>query len=396
MPLILDGLTAIDLTQNVAGPFCAQLLGDFGAAVIKVERPGVGDDGRTFAPEWDGESTAFLAHNRNKKSVAIDLNHPRGLEIVRRLVAKADFFVHSMRIASVESRGLTYEQLSALNPALIYGSISAFGEQGPLRELPGYDPLGQAYSGIMSVTGHPGSPPTRVLVPIIDMGSGLWLFMGLLAAVIERNKTGKGSIVAASLLETGVAWTNLLMTNYMATGKVPEKAGSASPSLAPYEAFETADRPILIAAGNDRLFAKLCEALGLEGLDRDPRFISNSRRTENRAELRRLIEEHTRRRTAGECVELMRKAGVPCSKINSLDEVYADEQVAAVGMLKAAPPGFRIPGFKFMDLAVSINGEKAAVRSMPPRVGEHTDEILRWAGYSAADIASLKAAKATA
>ncbi|MGH7916444.1 MAG: CaiB/BaiF CoA transferase family protein, partial [Candidatus Binataceae bacterium] len=258
MPRTLTGITCIDLTQNVAGPYCTQLLGDFGADVIKIERPGGGDDVRRFHPSWNGEATAYLCYNRNKKSVCLDLDDARGREIVQRLSARADIFVHSMKPGSAEARGLGYDDLRASNPRLIYGSISGFGETGPLKNLPGYDPLGQAYSGIISVNGHPGGEPARVVVPIIDMGSGLWLFSGILAALIERGQTGKGSRVSASLLETGVAWTTLLLTNYMATGAVPGPIGSASPTAAPYEAFQTADSWILIAAGNDRLFVKLC------------------------------------------------------------------------------------------------------------------------------------------
>ena len=227
MPNTLDGIVAVDLTQNVAGPYCTQLLGDFGATIIKIERPGSGDDSRRYAPAWrgggaePGDSTAFLAYNRNKKSVCVDLDHPAGAEIVRRLAKSADIFVHSLKPGSAEARGLGYDDLKAQNPRLIYAAISGFGESGPMRNLPGYDPLGQAHSGVISVTGHPGAPPARVVVPIIDMGSGLWLFSGVLAAIIERGKTGRGARVGVSLLETGVAWTTLHMSNYMATGEVP-------------------------------------------------------------------------------------------------------------------------------------------------------------------------------
>ena len=269
MPNTLDGIVAVDLTQNVAGPYCTQLLGDFGATIIKIERPGSGDDSRRYAPAWQGggaeagDSTAFLAYNRNKKSVCVDLDHAAGVEIVQRLAKSADIFVHSLKPGSAEARGLGYDDLKAQNPRLIYAAISGFGESGPMRNLPGYDPLGQAHSGVISVTGHPGAPPARVVVPIIDMGSGLWLFSGVLAAIIERGKTGRGARVGVSLLETGVAWTTLHMSNYMATGEVPERTGSASPAAAPYEAFETADGWIMIAAGNDRLFGRLCELLGI-------------------------------------------------------------------------------------------------------------------------------------
>jgi crotonobetainyl-CoA:carnitine CoA-transferase CaiB-like acyl-CoA transferase len=295
-----------------------------------------------------------------------------------------------MKPGSAEARGLGYDDLARENPRLIYGSISGFGEKGPLRNLPGYDPLGQAYSGIISVNGHPGSPPARVVVPIIDMGSGLWLFTGILAALLERTKTGKGAKVATSLLETGVTWTTLLTTNYQATGEVPGPAGSTSPAAAPYEAFKTSDSWVLIAAGNDRLFGELCNALGLEELPRDPRFVSNNERVPRRHELHEILERETARHAADALMDILRKAGVPASRINSIDQVFADEQANALGMFPPAAPDFRIPGMKFVDIPVSINGEKAAIRRMPPRLGEHTEEVLVGAGYSRAEIESLR------
>lgn len=391
MPAILDGLTVVDLTQNIAGPYCTQLLGDFGATVIKIERPAGGDDGRRFAPLWQGESTVHLANNRNKLSVCADLDDPRGREIVRRLARTADVFAHSMKPGSTESRGLGYEDLAPENPRLIYASISGFGDIGPMKNLPGYDPLGQAYSGIISMNGHPGSPPARVVVPIIDQGSGLWLFSGVLAAIIERGRTGKGSRVRTSLLETGVAWTTLMMTNYMATGEVQGPAGSTSPAAAPYEAFQTADAWVLVAAGNDRLFGRFCAVLGLADLPGDPRFASNSVRVPNRLELHDLLERETRRFPTTALIAELQRAGVPVSPINTLDQVFADEQVNTLGMFAPVAPGFRIPQMKFVDIPVSIDGERSVKRLMPPRLGEHTEEILRAAGYSDADIAALRA-----
>lgn len=394
MPHTLQGLTVIDLTQNVAGPYCTQLLGDFGATVLKVERPHSGDDSRSWSPRMGhDEATTFLAFNRNKKSICVDLDHSLGQEVLRKLAGKADLLVHSMRPDSVESRGLGYERLSAENPALIYCSISAFGEVGPLKNLPGYDPLIQAYTGIMSVTGYPGHPPARAGVPVIDMATGMWAFIGILAAVLERGRTGKGGKVTASLLETGVAWMTLLATNYMATGQVPERIGSASHVIAPYEAFQTADSWILIAAGNDRLFANLCRVVDAPGLIRDPRFVTNKQRVVNRDELHRIIEERTKRERSERWVQLMRKAGVPCSSINTVDKLFDDAQVNALGMIKPAPD-FRIPDFKLVDVPVAINGERASLDLMPPELGIHTDEVLRWAGFTEGQIASLRKERA--
>jgi crotonobetainyl-CoA:carnitine CoA-transferase CaiB-like acyl-CoA transferase len=389
--MTLDGITVVDLTQNVAGPYCTQLLGDFGATVIKIERPNGGDDVRRFAPLWNGESAPYLSYNRNKYSVCIDLSRPRGLEIIHRLVRDADILVHSMRPGSAESHGLGYEQLRADNPRLIYGFISGFGDKGPLSTLPGYDPLGQAYSGIISVNGHPGSPPARVVVPIIDMGSGLWLFSGILAALLDRAKTGDGAKVATSLLETGVTWTTLLMTNYQATGEVPIPAGSTSPAAAPYEAFATGDRGwVLIAAGNDRLFAKLCNILACPALATDPRFATNPDRVARREELHRLLEIETQRYGVDELIRLLRQADVPASRINSIAEVFADEQVNALEMFPQVSPEFRIPQLRLVDIPVSIDGEKSVKRLMPPRLGEHTETILRQAGYSKRELEILR------
>jgi crotonobetainyl-CoA:carnitine CoA-transferase CaiB-like acyl-CoA transferase len=386
MPRTLEGMMCVDLTQNVAGPYCTQLLGDFGATVIKIERPRMGDDARRFFPFWQNESTAFLTYNRNKKSVCVDLDHPRGREIVHRLTAKADIFVHSMKPGSAESRGLGYEDLSRENPRLVYGSISGFGDKGPLKELPGYDPLAQAYSGIISVNGHPGSAPARVVVPIVDVGSGMWLFIGILAALFERGSTGRGARVAGSLLETGVVWTSLLMTAYQASGEVPGPIGSASPAAAPYEAFETSDSWILIAAGNDRLFEKLCRLLDLPELPQDARFKSNGERVPRRHELHEILEHETRRRTTDEWIRRMREAGIPAGPINQLDKVFKDEQVNALGMFPAVPSAFRIPDLKLVDIAVSINDQKSVKNQMPPLLGEHTEEVLRSAGYSDAEV----------
>lgn len=395
MPRTLEGLMVVDLTQNLAGPYCTQLLGDFGADVIKVERPDGGDDGRRFAPLWHGESALHLCCNRNKKSVCANLDDPRGQEIVRRLARRADILVHSMKPGSAEARGLGYDNLKGENPGLIYASISGFGDTGPMSHLPGYDPLGQAYSGIISVNGHPGAPPARVVVPIIDVGSGIWTFSGILAAVIERGQTGKGSRVTVSLLETGVTWTALLMTSYMATGELPGPGGSASPAAAPYEAFQTADSWVLIAAGNDRLFAKLCGVLGLPELPSDPRFVSNSERVPRRAELHEILERATRRYSSEELVRLLREAVVPVSVINTLDKVLMDEQVNTLGMLPPVPPDFRIPDLRFVDIPVRIDGERSLKRLMPPLLGEHTSEVLQALGYSEAEIELLKRDRVT-
>lgn len=393
MANILSGLTVIDITQNVAGPFCSQMLGDLGATVIKIERPGHGDDTRHWHPPlWGEESSTFLALNRNKKSVCIDLNDPKGQEIVQELCKTADIFVHSLKPGSEESRGLGYEQLSALNPSLIYASISAFGDVGKMKNKPGYDPLIQAYSGIMSLTGNEGDDPARVGVSIIDMATGMWCLIGILSALHQRNETGKGSKVASSLLETGVAWVTLQMSTFMASGKLPKKWGTGMATTVPYQAFKTkGDQWAIIAAGNNRLFKSLCTALDMPELVDDPRFESNSVRVQHRKELQQLIEERTTQYELDDLVALMEKYSVPSCPINTLDRVLRDEQVNALNIIKPVE-GFRVEDFRIVDLPFRVNDERGQLQSPPPLLGEHTEEILASLNYSKEQLEKFKSA----
>ena len=391
---ILKSITVLDLTQNIAGPFCTQLLGDFGADVIKVERPVGGDDARKWlSPSSHGIGTAFLAVNRNKRSVGIDIATPQGLAVVRRLADQADVLVHAVRPGSLEARGLGYDDLQKTNPRLVYCAVSAFGESGPLARDPGYDPLIQAFTGIMSVTGHPDRPPARAGVSVIDMGTGMWAFIGILAALYQRKETGSGARVATSLMETGVNWMSIFLTHYMGGNFIGQRMGDVTPMTSPYEAFRTSDGAVLITAGNDKLFAAVCNALGLPALASDPRFVSNVLRVANRPALHALLEERISRMNAADCVALLREAGAPCSTINSVDAVEANEQVAAMRMIRPLPAP-HVPDFRTVDLPVAIDGEKASLRHAPPLLAAHTDEVLQWAGYSAAEIASLKASGA--
>lgn len=391
---ILKGITVLDLTQNIAGPYCTQLLGDFGADVIKVERPGSGDDARRWVPPASyGIGTAFLAVNRNKRSVGIDIGVPQGRDVVRRLADRADVLVHAVRPGSLEARGLGYDDLAATNPRLVYCAISAFGESGPLAREPGYDPLIQAFTGIMSVTGHADRPPARVGVSVIDMGTALWAFIGTLAALYRRQETGRGGRVTTSLMETGVNWMSLFLTHYMGAGFVGQRLGDVTPMTSPYESFATRDGVVLITAANDKLFAAVCSALGIADVAADARFASNALRVANRPALHALLEARTATYATTECVERLRAAGAPCSPINSVVEVHDDAQVAAMRMIKPLPAP-HLPDFRVVDVPVAIDGEKASLRQAPPLLGAHTDEVLRWAGYAAAEIAALKACKA--
>lgn len=392
MPDVLRDLRVLDLTQNIAGPFCTQLLGDFGATVWKVERPGLGDDARQWAPTWGTSGTAFLAHNRNKNSICIDLANPKAQAVVGKLARCADVLVHSMRPETIERHGYGYETLSRANPRLVYCAISAFGEVGPLRDLPGYDALIQGYSGIMSVTGNVGESPVRVGVSIIDNAAGLWAFCGILAALLRRATTGKGTKVTTSLAEVGISWVGMLMTNFLATGRVPAKMGSAAPLAAPYEAYRTADDWIMIAANNNRQFHKLCNVIEAGCLAANSKFSTNELRVKNRQELRTAIEEKTATRPTNHWVGALRHAGVPCNAIHTIDQLCNDPQVQALRMIVPMPSPDN-PDYKTIDIPISLSGERAIRNSLPPRLGGQTDEILRAAGFADAEIGALRADK---
>ena len=391
MQRMLQGVRVIDLTQNVAGPYCTQILGDLGAEVIKIERPGTGDDTRAWRPPaWGDHASTFLALNRNKKSVCVDLDAPEGQAIVARLARDAHVIVHSLKPGSAESRKLGYGDLAADNPALVYCAISAFGQTGPMKGLPGYDPLMQAFTGIMSVTGNEGDDPVRVSVSLIDMGSGMWAAMGILAALREAERTGRGSRVDTSLLETGVAWMTVFVANYRATQALPRKMGSAMAMTSPYELFHAKDGSVFIAAGNNRLFAQVCTALGLDHVPADERFATNPARVKNRDAVHSILEEVTRTLPAAEVVRRLQERGAPCSAMNNVQQMLESEQVAAVNIVQplsmADGDDHRVVGVPF-----SINGHRARDHRPPPLLGEHTRGVLETAGLSAGEIEALAA-----
>jgi len=388
--LPLEGIVVADLTQNVAGPFCAQILGDMGAEVIKVERPGRGDDARAWAPPWWGdESSAFMAFNRNKKSLALDLKHEAGLTVLRRLVARADVFVQSLRAGVIDELGLDFAGATALNPQLVYCSITAFGTRGPLADRPGYDPLMQAYGGLMSINGHPGAEPARVGTSIVDMGTGMWAALGIAAALRQRDATGRAVDVTTALFETALMWVCYQAMGYLASGEVPAAQGSGTAMIAPYQAFPVADGYVMIAAGSDALFVRLVEALGAPELARDPRFADNPSRVTNRAALVDAVAALTRARKAGDLLDALRAAGVPSAPIQRIDQVLADAQTQASGMLVGAPHP-RVPDYRSIGLPIQWNGARPGVRRVPPKLGEHDADVLTWLGYTLDDIRTLR------
>ena len=391
---ILADLRVLDLTQNVAGPFCTQILGDMGAEVIKVERPGRGDDTRLWQPQAaGGESATFQALNRNKRSVCIDLDHAEGQAAAARLAAGCDVVIHSMKPGSAESRGLGFETLSAANPRLIHCAISAFGSVGPLSALPGYDPLLQAFTGVMSTTGNDGEDPVRVGVSLIDMGTGMWAALGILGAVIERGRTGRGLPVEASLMDTGVAWMTIPVAGFLASGMLPRKMGSAVAMTAPYELYRSADGRVFIAAGNDNLFRRVCSGLGDPALATDERFRTNALRVANRPPLRDAIEALTAGQTTAAIVAALRRAGAPCSELHDVGQMMAHDQVEASGMITSVTGEYG-PEQRVVSVPLKLDGARSTALRPAPSLGADTDAVLAETGFGAAEIAALRRAGA--
>ncbi len=386
----MEGIRVVDLSQNIAGPYGTQMLADLGADVVKVEPPG-GDPARTWGPPfWEGETPLFLSTNRNKRSICLDLKSDGGREVVERLVDSADVFVQAFRTGVIESLGFGYAQLKQRRPGLIYASVTGFGSQGPLREMPGYDPLIQGYSGFMSITGHPDGPPARAGASVVDLGTGILVALGVLTALRDRDRTGKGTHVEASLLDTSLGWVSYHLYGYLASGRVPERMGSGIGMIAPYEAFATKDGELMIAGGNEAIFSRLCEALGLSEVATDPRFVDNPTRVAHRDELHKIIEARTAELTTAELRALLEQHHVPCSPIQDIGQVVDDPQVRASGMLDPCPHP-RIPNYRNLGFPLRFDGDRPALRSVPPLAGEHTSEVLEELNYSRAEIDSLAA-----
>jgi crotonobetainyl-CoA:carnitine CoA-transferase CaiB-like acyl-CoA transferase len=366
----LRDLRVIDLSQNLAGPYCAQALGDLGADVIKVEPPG-GDPARAWGPPFhDGASTIFRAANRNKRSVVLDLKSDDGRALLWDLIADADVLIQSFRAGAAERLGFGSEQVRARYPGLIYCSVTAYGADGPLRDLPGYDPLMQAHGGLVAVTGHPDAP-ARVGTSIIDMGTGLWATIAVLAALRERDRIGVGTHIVTSLFDTALAWNAYHLMGWFADGRNPAPHGTAFALIAPYGAFPCSDGEVMIAAGNDGLFRRLCAALDMDAAD-DPAFASNAARVAGRAAIDARVANATRAWTVDALLERLRAAGVPCAPILDIAAVAVDPQTRASGMLDPSASGADCPDVR---APVRYDGARPAVRRAPPAAGEHDAEI---------------------
>jgi formyl-CoA transferase/CoA:oxalate CoA-transferase len=387
---VLEGIRVLDLTRNLAGPFCTMTLGDLGAEVVKVEQPGAGDDTRHWAPpRWGDESATFLSCNRNKRSLAVDLSDPEGAELVRELARRSDVLVESFKPGSLDKRGLGWDHLRHENERLVYCSISAYGQEGPERDSPGYDPILQAYTGIMHLTGWPDGPPARLGVGALDLGAAMWAVIGIQAALAERERTGVGGRVDTSLLETATYWLSYHLGGYLGSGDDPVRSGTAAGFIAPYETFPTADGDLMVTAANDNLFRAFATGIGLPGLVGDERFRTNPERVRNRQALRDLIVVRMATRSARQWEDVL-KATVPCTRVRTVGELAEDEQLAAIDLVKPLPAA-GAPDLRAVDLPFRRDGERAARWDPPPALGEHTDDVLTELGLDADRIAALRA-----
>ena len=386
----LDNIVVLDLSRILAGPFSTQILSDLGATVWKIESPW-GDDTRKWGPPFiEGESAYYLSANRGKKSMIVNLRDERGQAIIKQMAQKADILVENFKVGDLARRGLDYDSVSKINPRLIYASVTGYGSRGPLKERPGYDPLIQAYTGVMSLTGHPDGPPARVGGSVVDVGTGILTALGILAALRERDKTGKGTHVEASLLATSLGWVSYHIQGYLASGEVPGRMGTGLASIAPYEAFRTEDGELMISAGNDGIFSRLCQSLGLAELLDDERFRDNPTRVANRDAVHALIEVKTARMSTEELRALLDEHRVPCAPIRDVSEVVDDEQVRANELLEPVEHP-RIPGYRDVAFPLQFDGVRPGTRSVPPMAGEHTAEVLAELGYSEQEVASITA-----
>ena len=389
----LRNITVLDLSRGLSGPYCTMQLADMGARVIKIERPGAGDDTRAWGPPFvEGESAYFLSINRNKESVTLNFKHPEGRRLLDALVARADVLVENFRPGTLEDMGLGHQALAAKHPRLIYTSISGFGHTGPLRDRAGYDAVLQGEAGLMSVTGPADGTGYKLGVAIADLAAGLFAAQGTLLALYAREKTGVGQHVDVAMLDSVAALLTYQAGIYFATGEAPKRAGNAHPTVAPYETFRAKDGDVILAAGNDALWKKFCKVAGLEAHVADPRFATNRERVGNYAALRPIVAEAFLTKTRAEWLTLLNDAGIPAGPVRDLHEVLTDEQLLARDMVHTLQHSAAGP-VQVLGVPVKLSDTAGSVRTAPPALGEHTEQVLTGdLGVSAAKITELRAA----
>ncbi len=394
----LENIRVLDLSRAMAGPFCTMMLGDLGAEVIKVELPGSGDESRSWGPPfvgkpygpYPGESAYFISVNRNKLSLTVNLKSAEGQEIIRKLAAISDVVIENYRTGVLDKMRLGYEDLHALNPRLVYCSISGYGRTGPQADRPGYDAILQAEGGIMSISGPVEGPPSRVGISMIDISTGMFSATAILAALRARDMTGEGQLVDMSLLDSNVALLCNIASNYLVSGKAPRRYGNAHPNLIPYEAFQARDRWFVLGVANDRQWASMCQVIGHPELKDDPRFIANSDRLANREALTKIISDAFITRDAEEWLEELEKEGIPCGSINTIPEVFNSPQAEARNLSLTVDHStagqIKVPGFPY-----KFSNTPAEVHLPPPTLGEHNEKVLtELLGYSVEDVIRLR------
>lgn len=392
MSLPLAGLKVLDLTRALSGPFSTMILGDLGAEVIKVEPTPAGDMVRQWGPFDEDISVYYLSANRNKKGIGVDFRSPEGLALIRKMALKSDIVVENFKVGTMENMGMGYEALALEKPELIMASISGFGSKGPAKHWAGFDQIAQGYSGFMSLTGTNESGPTRVGTAIGDLTAGMWIVIGILAAVVELKNNGRGQHVETSLLASLVGLLSVQGQRYLSVQEVPEPCGNVHPVIAPYGTFETADGPLNLAPATSAMWAKLCSILDLDELTQDPRFITNAERMQNRHVLKELLELSLKRRTRMEWTPIMIEHGIPAGPINKLDDVFNDPQVLACDLVQSVMHP-TLGELKQVGLPVNLSQNEggASVRLPPPLFGEHTSDVFLNYGFSPEEIERLLA-----
>lgn len=382
----LKGIRVLDLSRVLAGPSCTQLLGDLGAEIIKVERPGVGDETRTWGPPYvmsaNGEETSeaayYLCANRNKRSVTVDMSKPDGVALVKRLLGKSDVLIENFKVGGLKKYGLAYDDLKDEFPSLVYCSITGYGQTGPYAARPGYDMIAQGMGGLLSMTGEADGPPVKVPVAINDIMTGMYAAVGILAALRHRDDTGEGQQIDLGLLDVQVAWLYNQAANYLTGGNIPQRMGTGHPNTVPYQAFATANGFVIMATNNDAQFERFCAVAGREDLPKDPRFATNAERVRNRAELIPIVEEILKAHPSAYWIEELAKINVTCGPINTLDQVFEEPQLLERGMKISMPHA--LAGSGTVDLLgnpIKMSGTPVDYRLPPPTLGEHTDDVLQ-------------------
>ena len=390
-PPPLKGIRVIDLTRIIAGPYCAMVLGDLGAEVIKVEQPKIGDETRAWGPPWVKEVSAyFIAINRNKKSVTLNFKHPRGIEIFKALVRRSDVLLENFRPGTMDELGIGYEALREINPKLIYCDMTGYGTEGPYRDKPGVDVIVSAIGGLMSITGSPEGEPVKVGVPLTDVLTALYSFGAVSSALYQRQQTGKGQRISLNLLAIQLATLINIGSNYLVGGVIPRRWGSAHPNIVPYEAHRAKDAYLIFGVVNERMWKSFCTLLGLEELRDDPRFADNAARIQNRLALMEIIDRKLVEKTVDEWIPLFDQAGIPCGPINTFDRVFSDPQVQHLGLVQEVehPHYGKV---KVVGPPASFSEGAVGIQSPPPLLGEHNQEILtRLLGFSEDQVKSFK------